>query len=201
MLLVAASALGAQEPRLTRPADWHIRADRPDADTTGLYFVGMPPGWHITTGPSVILWNPSTTASGNFRIEMEVFFFRENSRDTEGYGLLFGGRNLDAPGQDYVYVLLRNDGRFTVRHRGGPEVHTITDWTAHEAIARHSGGEGATVKNVMVVETQPETVRVLVNGQELGVYPRSHMNADGIVGLRVNHALNLHVSRLEVLPR
>jgi hypothetical protein len=67
--------LGAQEAELERPAEWRIRADRADADTTELYFVGMAPGWHVTTGPSVILWDPARVAAGTYRLESEIFFF------------------------------------------------------------------------------------------------------------------------------
>lgn len=182
-----------------RPAGWQIRPDGPDADLSRLEFVGMPPGWHITTGPSVILWDPARTASGTFRLEAEIFFFREGSRDTEGYGLFLGGRNLNGPDQDYLYFLLRNDGAFLVKHRAGDETHTIQDWTPHAAVVRHTGeSTGATARNVIAVVAEEATVRFLVNDQEVAAFPRLHMNVDGIVGLRVNHGLNLHVSRLEV---
>jgi len=39
-----------------------------------------------------------------------------------------------------------------------------------------------------------------VNGQEVATLPRADLAVDGVVGIRVNHALNLHVSRLEVTP-
>lgn len=191
-------AVAQERPALTRPADWLIRTDRPDADTTSLEFVGMPPGWHITTGPSLILWSPARTASGTFRLETELFFFREGSRDMEGYGVFLGGRHLDRDDQDYLYFLLRNDGSFLVKHRAGAETHTIQDWTAHAAVARHAGEGGATVKNVIVVVAEDATVRFFVNDQEVAAFPREHMNVDGVVGLRVNHGLNLHVTRLDV---
>jgi hypothetical protein len=191
-------AVAQERPALTRPADWLIRTDRPDADTTSIEFVGMPPGWHVTTGPSLILWSPARTASGTFRLETEIFFFREGSRDTEGYGVLVGGRNLDRDDQDYLYFLLRNDGAFLVKHRAGTETHVIQDWTPHAAVARHTGEGGATVKNVIVVVAEDATVRFLVNDQEVAAFSREHMNVDGVVGLRVNHGLNLHVTRLDV---
>lgn len=199
-LFVTVPSAAGQE--LKRPDTWRFRPDRAGADTTSLYFVGMPPGWHITTGPSGIMYDPARVAQGNYRLESEVFFFREKSRDGEGYGIVLGGKDLDGAA-DYVYFLLRNDGKFLVRHRAGNgDVHTIQDWTAHEAIVRHTADtEGATVKNVITVDAGPETVAFSVNGAQVAGFPRSQMPANGIVGLRVNHGLNLHVTKLDVTPR
>jgi hypothetical protein len=203
LLLITAtvvSVASAQTPDAPkRPPEWQVRYDQADADTSALFFVEMKPGWHITTGPAVILYDPSRTASGNYRLETEIFFFRDKSGDREGYGILLGGARLDGPDQNYLYFLLRNDGRFLVKHRAGTETHLIQDWTENSAILRHTG-DGATVKNSIAVEAGPQQVRLLINGIEVGTYPRDHMKAEGIVGLRANHGLNLHVTKLEILP-
>ena len=201
-LLSLCAAPAAAQSDLKRPDAWKIRADRADADTAGLYFVGMPPGWHITTGPSGILWDPASVAAGNYRIESEIFFFRDKSRDTEGYGILLGGKDLEGPA-DYVYFLLRNDGKFLVKHRAANgDTHTLQDWTAQGAIARHTAEtDGATVKNVMAVDAGPESVVFSVNGTQVASFPRSQMTVNGIVGLRINHGLNLHVTKLDVTSR
>jgi hypothetical protein len=179
------------------PAGWQARPDRPEPGLTGLSFETMSPGWHVTTGPAVILWQPDQSASGPFTLECEVFFFREGSRDAEAYGVLFGGQNLDRDSQEYFYFLLRNDGKYLVKHRQGADTHTITDWTAHPAIQRHTGQGGPTVKNALTVMSAADSVRLLVNGQQVSAYPAAIMKANGLVGLRVNHGLNLHVSKLE----
>ena len=31
----------------------------------------MPPGWHTTTGPAAIIYNPENTAKGQYRLESE----------------------------------------------------------------------------------------------------------------------------------
>ena len=194
--LLLVPALAAQETAF--PPGWRVRPDNPAAKVDSLSFVSMEPGWHITTGPSVILWDPGRSATGQFRIQAEIFFFRGQSRDTEAYGVLFGGKNLDQDSQEYLYFVIRNDGKYLVKHRLGGETHTITDWTAHPAIVRHTGEGGPTVKNVLGVAAAADSVRLFANGQQLSAYPADHMRADGLVGLRVNHGLNLHVSRLEI---
>lgn len=190
--LVSTATLSAQAP-----PGWKVRADDPKADMAKLDFSEMKPGFHVTTGPAVILWNPANTASGNFTINAEVFFFREGSRDTEAYGILLGGKDLETTA-DYVYFMLRNDGKYLVKHRAGNgDTHVITDWTQHSAVTMHMGSEG-TVKNVIAVAAAADSVRFSVNGKHVASYPRDHMKADGIVGVRVNHGLNLHFSKVEI---
>ena len=193
-----AAPLAAQNaPNL--PADWKIRPDRAGVDLSTLSFETMPPGWHVTTGPSLILWNPAMTATGNFTVTSEVFFFREKSRDTEAYGILVGGKDLEGEGQSYTYFMLRNDGKFLVKHRAGSATHNVADWTAHDAVARHTAEtKGATAKNVLTVQAKADSVHFLVNGQRVGAWARAGIQVDGIVGFRVNHGLNLHFSKLEV---
>ncbi len=37
-----------------------------------------------------------------------------------------------------------------------------------------------------------------MNGEKVASLPRGQLNVDGIVGLRVNHGLDVHVSELSV---
>jgi hypothetical protein len=189
--LVSAPAL-AQE--LERPADWKLRFDRPAPDSA-VYFVSMPPGWHITTGPAGILYDPSVTAKDEYRVRSEIFLFPGERR--EGFGIFVGGENLESDSQSYLYFLIRKDGRYLIKHRAGSETHVIVPWTAHEAIVKHEGGE-ETAKNELGIECGSEIVDFFVNGEKVNSLPRSQTNVDGIVGLRVNHSLNLHVTDLSV---
>jgi len=194
-----AAPLTAQD--LKRPDGWKVRFDRAGSTEAELQmFVSMPPGWHITTGPAGIFWDPALTASGEFRAEMEVFLFDPGERK-EAFGIFFGGKDLEGPGEEYAYFLLREGGEFIVKRRQGTDTPTVVDWTANRAIASFAHrGDAATAKNVLTVEAGAETVRFLVNGEKVAEVPRAQVPVDGVVGIRVNHALNLHVSRLEVTP-
>lgn len=202
-LLAAAACMGwpLQAQELTRPLGWQVRFDDPTATEVQLEtFVSMPPGWHITTGPAGIFWDPSLEAEGDFLAEMEVFLFDPQER-REGFGLFVGGSDLTGAGQAYTYFLIRDGGEFLIKHRQGDETRDLTPWTAHEAIRSYGDrGDDASVRNVLAVEAGPERVRFLVNGREVAALPRSDVAVEGAVGLRVNHRLNLHVSRLEVKP-
>jgi hypothetical protein len=194
---ILAAPAHAQDEEFTRPPDWMVRFDRPAPDSA-IYFVDMPPGWHITTGPAAILHDPAMTASGEYRLRSEIFLFPGERR--EGYGVFFGGSDLQGDGQAYSYFLLRKDGRFLVKQRRGAETATLVGWTAHEAVVPHEGGDDP-IKNVVEVDVGPETVTFLVNGAEVGSLERASLATDGHVGLRVNHALNVHVSSLAVEKR
>lgn len=202
--LVAATAcmtasLQAQE--LTRPATWQVRFDDPAATEAELeMFVSMPPGWHITTGPAGIFWDPALEAHGDFRVEMEVFLFDPQDR-REGFGPFVGGSDLTGNDQAYVYFLIRDGGEFLIKGRVGDETRDLVPWTANAAIRSYADrGDDASVRNVLVVEAESGRVRFMVNGKEVATIPRADVAVEGTVGLRVNHQLNLHVSRLEVKP-
>lgn len=200
-LLLAASPVSAQGDGLSWPEGWTHRFDREGSELAELHFVAMPPGWHVTTGPAAILYHPDSVARGEFRVESESFLFDPGER-REAYGIFFGGRDLEGEGIAYTYFLLRRTGEFLVKRRVGAETETVVPWTAHPAILAWEDREegGATARNVLAVETGPETVRFLVNDQEVATVPRDAVDVEGVVGLRVNHALNLHVTGLTVTP-
>ncbi len=178
-----------------------LRADNPSADSTLIRFAEMAPGFHLTTGPAAIFWNPAQVAGGRFRAELDVFLFDPGGR-REAFGLFIGGRDLTGQGQSYTYFLIREGGEFLVKSREGRETATLVEWTPHPAInswATRSEGE-ATAHNVLVVEAGDAEIRFLINGQELTRISRNRGSFDGIVGIRVNHQLNLHVSGLTVSP-
>lgn len=194
----ATQQAAATKPNL--PAGWQMRLDRANADPSGISFVTMDPGWHVTTGPSAIFWDPSRTATGQYRAEATLHLFKTGEHN-EGYGLILGGRNLDAADQDYLYFLVRQDGKFLVKHRAGAEVHTIVDWTDHAAV-RRPGADGKPVANALAVDVGAKTVDFYVNGEKVQSLDRpSYLNTDGVVGLRVNHRLNVHVEGLRVATK
>jgi len=187
-----------QEEKRELPPGWKVRLDRP-GDASTVKFWSMPPGWHGTTGPAAILYNPDTTAKGQYRVESESFLFDPGNR-LEGYGIFFGGKNLDKDDQSYSYFLIRRDGKFLVKQRQGAQTQEIVTWTEHAAIVKHAGGE-KTAKNVLAVEAGADTVNFFVNGQKVTSLPRAQVNTEGVVGLRINHSINVHVTRLTVTPK
>lgn len=194
---VATPAAAQQTPEGAWPEGWKARGDRGPAGPATLRFEAMTPGWHVTTGPAAILWHPETRASGSYRAEAEIFLF-EPDRMREAFGLFVGGRDLEGEGQAYTYFLIRPDGRYLVKRRAGERTEVLVDWTASPAVVGWEDREGENAHNVLAIEVGPEEVAFFANGEEVDRIPRGEPSLDGIVGLRVNHGLDLHVARLDV---
>jgi len=192
---VLAQPVAAQDEEFKRPDDWVVRFDRADADESALYFVSMPPGWHITTGPAAIFYDPTRVVDGQYNITSEVYLFPGERK--EAFGVFLGGQALDGAAQRYTYFLIRKDGQFLIKRRGGSETPTLHPWTEHSAILKHDGGEG-TAKNVIEIHVRAREVHFLVNGETVASLPKSEVDTEGVVGLRVNHSRNLHVTNLEI---
>lgn len=188
------------------PADWEIRFDRPSDDyvVTGdssvadpdIFFTNMQPGWHVTSGPAAIYWHPASTASGDYSVSSNIFQFDPGERN-EAFGLFVGGYDLAGEGQGYLYFLIRRSGEFLVKLRNGSETENVVGWTTHEAIAPWSADNDPTA-NVLGIQTDGETISFMVNDQVVHSQPKGDLPTDGVVGFRVNHALNLHISTFEV---
>lgn len=184
LLAIIPSPAAAQT--LQAPEGWIARPER---------FVEMPPGWHLTAGRGVILYNPAATARGEFRIESEGFLF--DPLGAEGtYGLILGGRELDSDAQRFVSFEIGPDGNFTVRHRADLESTELAGGI-HEAIHRWTG-EDAAVKNVLSVDAGATTVRFRINDDTVAELPRNAFDPDGVIGFRIDSGLNIHITTLDI---
>jgi hypothetical protein len=180
------------------PAGWQGRVDRANQNIADVQFMRMGEAFHVVTGPHVILWNPANTAKGNYRVRGTFAQARAPQR-AEGFGIVAGGQNLDQPNQDYLYFLMRHDGRFMVRHRAGDEVHTLADWTEHAAIRKPGATTGA--ENTLEIVSLTDRVEFVVNGTTVFSLQRAPMlNTDGIAGFRVGHHLDVQVRGFGIAP-
>lgn len=205
-LLVAASPLAAQngsDPDHAAagggdlPAGWHARLDRADAKLSDLHFVTMGDGYHATTGPAAIFWNPRNAVSGEFSAHA-TFTQTKAPMHPEAYGLFIAGHDLDpaSTAPEYMYFLVRGDGKYMVRHRAANgDLHTIVDWTDNAAIHKQDADGKAT--NALTVEGGAWGVRYRVNGTQVAEWRTADvpfLKTAGEVGLRINHNLDVHVS-------
>ena len=198
-LMATTSGLVAQAEESGFPDGWMVRTDGGGHGGGDVDFTDMSPGWHITTGPAAILYDPGNTASGTFRVESEVFLFDPGTRN-EGFGIIVGGKDLAGEGQAYTYFLIRRDGRVLVKRRDGAGTSTILAWTPADAVVtwEEKGADDHTVKNVLAIESAGGELAFFVNGDEVFRTASEGQHVDGVVGLRVNHGLNIHVGSLEV---
>src|SRR5687768_9029748 len=184
----SAAAKPAAPPSL--PEGWQLRLDRANANAAAIKFSTMPPGWHVTAGPSAIYWNPQTTGKEPYEVRASIVQMKPLEH-LEAYGVFFGGSNLTTDDQRYTYFLVRQDGKYTIKHRDGKDVHTIVDWTASPAVKVPEGQGSAT--NALTVRVAKDTVYFLVNDQKVNALPRTAMaDVEGQAGLRINHNLDVH---------
>jgi hypothetical protein len=184
------------------PEGWSVRIDRsqnaqdPD-NTPDLKVAVMGKGFHVTSGPAGTFWNPNNTATGDFTATA-TFTLMKPSGHTNYYGLVFGGSDLGGPAQQYIYFLVAQDGTYLVRHRMGEKVSDVQAEAPHDSV-RRPGADGRSV-NTLEVRVAGNTISYVVNGTVVHTTPKTGMTArtDGIVGVRVNHLLDVQIDGFAV---
>ena len=188
-VLVAAPSVGGAQA-LEQPEGWHTRAER---------FVAMPPGFHITTSPSVLFYHPEARANGTFTVESEGFLFRGDSPNS--YGIFVGGERLDGDDAAWTSFEIAHDGTWVVRGRafaGLEQGAVVSDLAGPEPGPVAVPGEDANAKNLLAVAADSDSVRFQLNGETVATLPRDGLAVDGVVGFRVGAGLNLHLITLSV---
>jgi hypothetical protein len=178
----------------TLPSGWKGRLDGA-ASMAGVKVLAMGAGVHFTTGPAGIYYRPADKASGAFEAHA-TFTQLEPAAHPEAYGLFIGGSDLEGAGQKYTYFILRQDGKFMVKRRAGAATPTVADWTDNAAIKKADAA--GKMNNSLSIEVGKDKVRFLVNGTEVTSADAAQVDTNGIVGLRINHNLNVHVEGFAV---
>ncbi|HEX6104763.1 MAG TPA: hypothetical protein VFZ26_04225 [Gemmatimonadales bacterium] len=179
------------------PAGWTVRADG-KADAAEARIAAMGGGIHVTTGPALILYRPDTRGTGPFHT-LATFTQTKPSAHPEGYGLFFGGQGLEDAGQKYIYFLVRQDGAYLIKRRDGAKTSDISKgWVTHSAVKRPDAKGGAT--NLLEVDNKvdPSKLTFKVNGQDVHSMDSAGLELDGVVGIRANHNLDLHIEGFDV---
>lgn len=174
------------------------QAEKRGSKITDAKFTDLAGGWHITAGPAAIYWNSANAAAGAYTAKA-TFAQVKPTEHAEYYGLLIGGSRLDGPRQNYLYCAIAGNGTFTVKHRVGNEVHELAGRTANRAIKAVDASGKAT--NTIGWKVAKDRTSCLVNGTEVWGYASPSLvgegkleSLDGIVGIRVNHNLEVQVS-------
>jgi hypothetical protein len=196
--LLTAAPVMAQEKASApaMPQGWSHRLDRENVPTAPKFAV-MGNGFHATTGPAAIFYNAEHNLKGDYRATA-TFTQTKAPTHPEAYGLFVGGKNLDKPDQEYGYLIIRGDGKYAIKHRAGAEVHTITDWTEFPKLNKQDAEGKAT--NTLAVDVSGGFVKMLINGEEVKRWEKGYWQAEGQLGLRINHNLDVHVSDFKVEP-
>ena len=172
------------------PAGWAGRTDR-GQPLAGAKFVAMGTGFHVTTGPAVILYRAADRAPGQFHT-LATFTQTKAPMHPEGYGLFVAGNGLDGGTESYIYALVRGDGKYLIKRRvSADSVATIVDWTANAAVNKADSAGKAT--NKIEAQWTGGKLAFMINGTKVYEMDATAEQATGNVGLRVNHNLDVHV--------
>ena len=189
MLLFLTGTLSAQAPPgLMTRLDRSTSATDPD-DVPDVTIVSADRGFQVNTGPATVVWDPANTATGSYNLKGTFTLLRPSSHPNY-YGLVFGGRELEGAGQNYLYFLVAQNGAFLIKRReGNVNTRDVIGSTAHAAVVRPD----ATGKSVNTLEVRvgADQIDYLVNGTQVHTSPKTGVTAatEGIWGVRVNHVI------------
>lgn len=196
----ATPAVAQEKASGKMPGGWSIHLDRAEADAAKVGFVDLgKDNYHITTGPAAIFWNAAhANLTGAYTISA-TFTQVKAPAHPEAYGIFIGGKKVDTKDAEYGYLIIRGDGKYAIKHRANAtDVHTVQDWTELAALNKQDAAGKAT--NTVAFQVSADSVRALVNGQQVRSWPAAYWSGNGVAGLRVNHALEVHVSDFKVTP-
>ena len=179
------------------PTGWSVRADE-KAGTANVKVIPMGQGVHVTLGPAIILYREQHGGNGPFHT-LATFTQTKKATHPEGYGLFYGGQALDGEGQKYTYFLVRQDGTYLVKRRDGENTTEVTKgWVASPAV--HKLTANGTSTNLLEIDHKrdPSKVVFMVNGQPVHTLDAKATDVNGVVGIRANHNLDLHIDGFDV---
>lgn len=193
VLTLAIAPLAAQTPK-----GWMVRADKStsatDPDGAGdIKFMQMGNSFHAVNPMAAVYWNPANTAKGNYTLKGS-FKLLKPSGHANYYGLVLGGGELANAKQTYLYFLVAQNGNFMVSRRNGDGPPTaIVPRTPNAAVVK-PGADGTSV-NALEVRVNGDDVAFVVNGTVVHTAKKADLGTttDGIVGLRVNHQLEVQI--------
>jgi hypothetical protein len=177
------------------PAGYTARTDRPDGQISQASYKTSGNMWEVSTGPAHVMYSAKDTASGSYTASTTVEQLAKPTHP-EAYGLILGGRDLDQPTQTYTYFLVRGTGEMMVRVREGDQTRDVLKWTANADIPKEDGSGKATY--ALAASVTNDAVKFSVNGKQVGSVSKAGLPTDGIVGLRINHNLNVRVSPVSI---
>ena len=186
------------------PAGWSYRLESPSASIADAKFVTMGAGMHFSTGPAGIYWRDADAATGSFHT-IATFTQTKAPDHPEAYGLFVAGKDLKSATASYIYLIVRGTGEYSIRKGGaaGSPSTNLTQsasrngWLPSDAVAKQDTTGKATNRLEISGDAKTGKLTFKVNGktvQELD----APGGVAGIVGIRMNHNLDVHVDGFAV---
>jgi hypothetical protein len=94
---------------------------------------------------------------------------------------------------------VRQDGSYLIKRRDGEQTSDVSKGWVQSAAVKKPDAKGSAT-NLLEVDNKrdPSRVGFLVNGQEVYATDAKGMALDGIVGIRTNHNLDVHIEGVDV---
>lgn len=164
-------------------------------------------GLHVTTGPSVVYWNPANKATGDYTVKAtftEEKFMGLNDHP-HPYGIVIAGNDLGTEQQSLLYCAAYGTGSFIVRGFG-PAPFRMNGGRGETNDAIHkAAGAGQPVSQEIAVSVKGDKVECAINGTVVGSYAKADLvgtgklkSTDGVYGLRFGHNTEAKVTGLAV---
>lgn len=173
------------------PAGWSARPDR--GANTGIKFSQAGDVYHFQMGTTGTMWRSDWTKTGNYTYSARLTQVKKASHPVS-YGLVIGGSNM-GPTPTYTYFLVRQSGEYYIANWEGASPTTVVNWTPNAAIVKE-GADGKQA-NTLGVQVQGDNVIFSVNGKEVTRLAKSKVHADGVIGFRIGHTLDVDVDQVK----
>lgn len=175
------------------PEGWKVRFDDAPAKPEDVVVDEKDSTLTFTTGPAGIYYK-GDKAEKDYDLSA-TFSQLKPTAMAEAYGLFVAGRDLEKDTQRYTYFLIRQDGKFLIKTRDGAATKTIVDWRDAPSMREP---KGVKTSNTLEIRATANSVQFVVDGKPVHAMTRDHVGPDGLAGIRVNHNLNLQVSKFAV---
>lgn len=200
ILLVALIIGTAQQPAQNQikgssklPDGWKARFDDASAKPEQVVMDEKDGALTFTTGPAGIYYK-GDKAEKDYDFSA-TFSQLKPTAMAEAYGLFIAGQDLDKDTQRYTYFLIRQDGKYLIKTRNGAAMKTIVDWTDAPSMREP---KGVKTSNTLEIRATANSVQFVIDSKSVHAMTRDQIGPDGAAGIRVNHNLNLQVSKLAI---
>jgi hypothetical protein len=157
-------------------------------------------GFHLTTGPAAVYWNPANTAKGDFTVKATFREPKQTYNHPHPFGVFIGGTQLDTDTPSMLYCVAYRDGSYTVRQFSAGKPSQVVRKTPHEKVTKATGPEAEVTQEVALVVKGPR-VECMINGASVWGADKSeigNISTDGLTGIRVSHNSDAIVSNFAV---
>jgi hypothetical protein len=161
----------------------------------------------VTTGPAVVYWHPSNTATGNYTVKatFNEQKFQNLNNHAHPYGIFIAGNDMGTDKQSYLYCTAYGNGRFIVRGFGPDTTFRLNGRGEEHAAINKAAGPGQPVTQEIALSVKDDNIECAINGQVVGSYKKADAigerklkSTDGMYGIRFGHNTEATVTGLTV---